>query len=722
MPHKRRGQRPEHQICKQRNVLPERLFGCARDVSAMNEEEIAEDPVQHEGDRHHHGVVVRDRAGEEGVEGVADDRGAGHDGDQVVEKGTGVLLQIAAMAGGTVFQEQNLMSTLAEAKKEGEQDGTEIQPGRDLHANDGCPGGGSKDESTGDGKNIDDNQVLEIEGVGRHQDGVAGRHQCKRCAEQNAEPHREKHQNNRNEHRGPNTDTPGSYGPVSLDRMQAVRLDIGGIVEQVDAGGEGAKEQEGCDRLQNQIGMCPLGGKDERGENKGVLDPLLGPHGAKQVERKGRFPPLRNRRLGQLVVRHEYSKSRHGINGSSGGTIRAVRRGLGLGLLPTYHVPVDITTAGSQRVRAGDGRRGLEGVTATASAVSSIIDGKLTYCGYDIDELAEHSSFEETVYLLWTGNLPTETEFQSFREQLSAAERLQPEVIDLLRGLPPSGAPMELLRTAVSALSLHDGRNRDSYPDVTHQEAVRILARFPALVAAIHRLRVGQDAISPDPDLPLAANFLTMLTGKRPSDLSARILDEVLILHADHELNASTFTARVAASTLTDMNSAVVAALCALNGSLHGGAAERVYGMLAAISNVESVRPWLHAALERKERIMGFGHRVYKEGDPRARRLKRLSERLASESGDRRWYEVSARLEGEVATTLGLMPNVDFYSASVYTYLGIPPELFPPIFAMSRVAGWIAHIMEQYADNRLIRPRAEYVGHGYRTYVGMENR
>jgi citrate synthase len=383
---------------------------------------------------------------------------------------------------------------------------------------------------------------------------------------------------------------------------------------------------------------------------------------------------------------------------------------------------VDITTKGAGRVKDGGGRRGLEGVIATTSAVSSIIGGKLTYRGYDIDDLAEHSTFEETVYLLWTGELPTEAELRSFREEISAAESLPPEVIELLQRLPDAAAPMEWLRTAVSALGLYDGHGQDTDAGGTWRAAVRILARFPVLVAAIHRLRHGQDLIDSDPGLPLAAVFLTMVTGVRPSDEASRILDEVLILHADHELNASTFAARVAASTRTDLYSAVVAALCTLKGPLHGGAAEGVYRMLSEIDQDTGVRSWLDGALERRERIMGFGHRVYKSGDPRAQRLKRLSERLAGTAGDRRWYDVSVRLEAEVAQDRGLLPNVDFYSASVYTYLGIPPELFTPIFAMSRVAGWIAHIMEQYEDNRLIRPRAEYVGHTYRTYPGMENR
>lgn len=367
-------------------------------------------------------------------------------------------------------------------------------------------------------------------------------------------------------------------------------------------------------------------------------------------------------------------------------------------------------------MKAGDGRRGLEGVAATTSAVSSIIEEKLTYRGYDIDELVQHSTFEETVYLLWTGELPTEDQLHAFRGDVSRAGSLPPDSQDVLFRLPIAGSPAGWLCTAVSALGQYEGGG-DGIP-----AAIRILAQTPTLVAARHRMGQGREAVEPDARLPLAANFLYMLNGEEPSESAARALDQVMILHADHELNASTFTARVAASTMTDMRSAVVAALCALKGPLHGGAAERVYRTLEEIGKEERVTPWLEGAMARQERIMGFGHRVYRDGDPRARHLKKLSERLAAVSGEPRWYDVSVRLEAEVFGALALLPNVDFYSASVYTYLGIPPELFTSVFAMSRVAGWIAHISEQYADNRLIRPRAEYVGQSYRTYIGMENR
>jgi citrate synthase len=259
-------------------------------------------------------------------------------------------------------------------------------------------------------------------------------------------------------------------------------------------------------------------------------------------------------------------------------------------------------------------------------------------------------------------------------------------------------------------------------PEANRAKAIRLLAKFPTTVAAMYRLREGQEPVSPDPSLNEATDFLRMRRGENPTDAAAHIMDVALVLHADHELNASTFAARVAASTLSDMHSAVVAALCTLKGPLHGGANEAVMRTLEQIGGVDNVAPWLRDALARKERIMGFGHRVYKEGDPRARWLKRMSEQLAGETGNGTWYQMSAKLEDLMKQDKGLLPNVDFYSASVYTYLGIPRDLFTPIFAVSRVAGWIAHILEQYGDNRLIRPRAEYVGPDARPYTPMSAR
>jgi citrate synthase len=366
--------------------------------------------------------------------------------------------------------------------------------------------------------------------------------------------------------------------------------------------------------------------------------------------------------------------------------------------------------------------KGLEGVTATTSAISSIIGSTLTYRGIDINELAEHSSFEETAYLLWFGELPNRSQLDSFCRSLAENREIPAHLIDLMRGFPAGVNAMAALRTAVSALAFYDPQAQDMSTEANRAKAIRLLAQFPTVVAAIYRLREGKEPVPPDSSINEATDFLRMLNGEQPSDAAAHVMDLALVLHADHELNASTFAARVAASTLSDMHSAVVAALCTLKGPLHGGANEAVMCTLEQIGSVENVTPWLEDALARKERIMGFGHRVYKEGDPRARWLKRMSEQLAGETGNRQWYEMSARMEDQMKADKGLLPNVDFYSASVYTYLGMPRDLFTPIFAVSRVSGWIAHILEQYADNRLIRPRAEYVGPQARAYVPMNER
>lgn len=366
--------------------------------------------------------------------------------------------------------------------------------------------------------------------------------------------------------------------------------------------------------------------------------------------------------------------------------------------------------------------KGLEGVTATTSAISSIIGSTLTYRGIDINELAEHSTFEEVAYLLWYGELPRQDQLDRFKQELISNREISPETIDFIRRFPRDANSMVSLRTAVSVLAFADPLAADMSAEANRRKAVALLAQFPVLVAAIHRLRCGEEPVSPDPNLGEAANFLYMLNGDRPTDSRARIMDIALILHADHELNASTFAARVAASTLSDMHSAIVAAICTLKGPLHGGANEAVMKTLESIGSVDAVPAYLRGALERKDKIMGFGHRVYKEGDPRARWLKRLSSQLADETGDRKWYEMSEIMEQEMKADKGLLPNVDFYSASVYTYMGVPRDLFTPIFAVSRASGWIAHVLEQYENNRLIRPRAEYVGPAARSYVPMSER
>lgn len=366
--------------------------------------------------------------------------------------------------------------------------------------------------------------------------------------------------------------------------------------------------------------------------------------------------------------------------------------------------------------------KGLEGVTATTSAISSIIGSTLTYRGIDINELAEHSTFEEVAYLLWYGELPTRTQLSSFCQSLRENREISPQVIEFVRRFPSDANTMAALRTAISALAFYDPQASDMSTEANQAKAVRLLAQFPTVVAAIQRIRSGQNPVAPDPNLDEATNFLYMLNDERPTDVVAHVMDVALILHADHELNASTFAARVAASTLSDMHSAVVAAICTLKGPLHGGANEAVMRTLEQVGSPDNVHTYVQDALSRKERLMGFGHRVYKEGDPRARWLKQMSQQLAQETGNPKWYEISVRMEDEVKADKGLLPNVDFYSASVYTYLGIPRDLFTPIFAVSRASGWIAHILEQYGDNRLIRPRAEYVGPDKRNYVPMDRR
>jgi citrate synthase len=369
-----------------------------------------------------------------------------------------------------------------------------------------------------------------------------------------------------------------------------------------------------------------------------------------------------------------------------------------------------------------DGRRGLEGVTAALSAVSSIVGDSLTYRGYDIDELARQSSFEEVSYLLWHGDLPTSMELARFIQDLRAHRHLPPEVAGIIRNLPSDANPMAALRVAVSALALYDPLAEDNSPESNTQKAMSLLAKLPTMVASIYRTHAGLAPVPPDAALDEASNFLSMVNGQRPAHERARVLDTALILHADHELNASTFAARVAASTLADLHSAVVAALSTLKGPLHGGANVGVMRMLEDIGEAANVVPYLDVALQRKDRIMGFGHRVYAAGDPRAAVLKALSAELAPEVGNHRWYDISRALEERMREKTSLLPNVDFYSASVYTYMGLPSYLFTPIFAMSRVSGWIAHILEQYANNRLIRPRAEYIGVGPRSYLPLHER
>ena len=360
--------------------------------------------------------------------------------------------------------------------------------------------------------------------------------------------------------------------------------------------------------------------------------------------------------------------------------------------------------------------KGLEGIVAANSGICWIDGdaGILSYRGIDIHELAEHSTFEETTYLLWFGRLPNEAELQDFTAQLAASRVIDPSIVTLLKSFPASATPMEVLRSAVSALSMYDADEADNLHDANVRKAFRLTSQVGMIVTIYDRLRKGLELVEPDPTMTHAANVLWMLNGEKPSETATKTLDIALILHADHELNASTFAARVIAATLSDIHSAVTGAIGALKGPLHGGANEAVMRMLYAINDagadpVEYVRAMLAA----KKKVSGFGHRVYKTEDPRATHLRRMSEQLSKDSGVTKWYDWSRQIELFINAEKHLNANVDFYSASTYTTLGIDVDLFTPIFAVSRISGWAAHVIEQLDDNRLIRPRAEYIGPTY---------
>ncbi len=370
--------------------------------------------------------------------------------------------------------------------------------------------------------------------------------------------------------------------------------------------------------------------------------------------------------------------------------------------------------------------KGLEGIVATTSSICWIDGdaGVLSYRGIDIHELAQHSTFEETTYLLWFGKLPSADELSSFSSELAAARELHPKIVDLLRSVPSSATPMEVLRTAVSLLSIYDADEKDSSHDANVRKSFRLTAQIPMIVAIFDRIRKGKPIVEADKSLSHAANFLWMLNGEKPSDTATRAFDVALILHADHELNASTFAARVIAATLSDIHSAIAGAIGALKGPLHGGANEATMRLLFAIDKagedpVEHVRQMFAA----KKKISGFGHRVYHTEDPRATHLRRMSEDLGRSAGSTKWFDMSRRIETFVKSEKKLNANVDFYSASTYTTLGIDIDLFTPIFAISRISGWAAHVIEQHDDNRLIRPRADYQGPAYPApYVPVNQR
>ena len=372
-------------------------------------------------------------------------------------------------------------------------------------------------------------------------------------------------------------------------------------------------------------------------------------------------------------------------------------------------------------------KAGLEDTVATSSAIC-YLDGEhgvLAYCGHDIHDLARHSTFEEVCFLLWHRRLPTRAELGDLQSQLVAARPLPEPLVRLMRSLPP-GNSMDALRTLTSALGHYDADAAEQSPQANYRKAIRLTSQVASLVATMGRINAGAGPIQPDPVLSHAANFLYMLTAERPSGLATRAFDVALILHADHELNASTFAARVAAATLTDIHSAIVAAIGALKGPLHGGVNADVMRLLLEIgagAAPEKAEDVVRAKLARKEKIPGFGHRVYHTEDPRATHLRQMSRDLGQRAGQAAWFEMSQRIEALVKTEKKLNPNVDFYSASTYHALGIPIDLFTPIFAVSRISGWTAHVLEQYGNNRLIRPRAEYVGPEYpQRYLPLDAR
>lgn len=360
--------------------------------------------------------------------------------------------------------------------------------------------------------------------------------------------------------------------------------------------------------------------------------------------------------------------------------------------------------------------KGLEGVVATTSGICYIDgdQGVLAYRGIDIHELADHSTFEETCYLLWNGSLPKEAQLKELRGQLGAERKLDGAIIDLLRSAPKHALAMDVLRTAVSALSFYDADEKVNDHAANVRKAIRLTSQIAMIVAAYDRIRKGKNVVEADPSLSHAANFLLMLNGTAPSQTAERALDIALILHADHELNASTFAARVTAATLSDMHSAVTSAIGALKGPLHGGANEAVFLILKAIDTAGADPvDYVKNMLAQKKKVPGFGHRVYHTEDPRATHLRKMSEDLGKSSGQSKWFEMSRKIEEFVKADKKLNANVDFYSASTYHTLGIEVDLFTPVFAVSRVGGWTAHVIEQLDDNRLIRPRAEYVGPAY---------
>jgi citrate synthase len=367
---------------------------------------------------------------------------------------------------------------------------------------------------------------------------------------------------------------------------------------------------------------------------------------------------------------------------------------------------------------------GLRGVVAAQSAIGDVNgeEGKLIYQGYDIHDLAEHSTFEEVVFLLWNGRLPKQDELDELTKQIRANYKVPGEIIAGMKYMPKDADPMDVLRTCVSALDFYDKEGHGTDRESAHNAAIKITGQIGTIAAAWDRIRNGKDVITPDPTLSIAENFLYMLRGEKADADEARMFDIALILHADHELNASTFTTRVVAGTLADMYGAVTAGIAALAGPLHGGANTAVMKMLLEIDDPSKIDAWVDDALAQKKKIMGIGHAVYKTEDPRATWLRKFSKQMADKKGESKWFDMSQRIEKLMHEKKGMFPNVDFYSASTYYLMGIPLDLYTPIFAVSRISGWTGHILEQYANNKLIRPRAEYIGLRDQKYVAIGDR
>ncbi len=366
-------------------------------------------------------------------------------------------------------------------------------------------------------------------------------------------------------------------------------------------------------------------------------------------------------------------------------------------------------------------RPGLEGIIAGETAISTIAGG-LQYRGYSIEALGEHATFEEVAYLILYGELPTAEQLSGLQNRLAAAACLAPEIVDLLGKLPADASMMDVMRSGASLLAHWDPDVADNSHEANLRKSEHLLAQLPMVLGARHRLRQGQQPLAPDPELSFAGNVLWLLNGQRPSADATKAMDITLIMYAEHEFNASAFTARVTCSTLSDLHSSVTAAIGALKGPLHGGANERVMDILNEVTDPADAERWIREALANKVRIMGFGHRVYKEGDPRAAFLKPLCQRLAQESGNESMEQVADIIEGVVRSEKKLPPNLDWPSARVYHYLGLPVDLYTPLFVVSRVVGWSAHVIEQLDNNRLIRPRAQYTGPDARPWLGMDAR